>query len=301
MREGEAFEGAAADRRARELRADQRRAQARGRARRARGRRAARPALRDRPRSACSSWRSWASASCCSTSATTSRRCGATSSAPCSASCARGRARDRADRDAAGRRSPRPRPSSTTRCSARSTSPSPRPPSCATATSRPTRSSRWLTEPLTHRARLAGRARHPLPRADHDAARRRRVRHLVPELGRSRGCATASARPTTTPRCRGRRSRSARPKLARAGMRFLLSGGLELPTGAPRGEAYRQPPDLDDWLVLLEDYALRCLAPQRAARGRRPLRRDRRRAARARLPAHAQGHPPRHVARSTGC
>ena len=52
------------------------------------------------------------------------------------------------------------------------------------------------------------------------------------------------------------------PKLARAGIRFLLSGDLQPPTGAPRGEAYRQPPDLDDWLVLLEDYALRCLAPQ---------------------------------------
>ena len=52
------------------------------------------------------------------------------------------------------------------------------------------------------------------------------------------------------------------PKLARAGIRFLLSGDLQPPTGAPRGEAYRQPPDLEDWLVLLEDYALRCLAPQ---------------------------------------
>jgi hypothetical protein len=28
----------------------------------------------------------------------------------------------------------------------------------------------------------------------------------------------------------------------------------------PRGEGYREPPDLADWLVLLEDYALRCLA-----------------------------------------
>ncbi|HEY6891693.1 MAG TPA: DEAD/DEAH box helicase family protein, partial [Solirubrobacter sp.] len=50
------------------------------------------------------------------------------------------------------------------------------------------------------------------------------------------------------------------PKLARAGIRFLLSAGLEIPSGAPRGEAYRQQPDLEDWLVLLEDYALRCLA-----------------------------------------
>ncbi len=51
----------------------------------------------------------------------------------------------------------------------------------------------------------------------------------------------------------------ARPALARAGVRFLGSAGLTLPDGAPRGESYRRPPDLDDWLVLLEDYALRCL------------------------------------------
>ena len=50
------------------------------------------------------------------------------------------------------------------------------------------------------------------------------------------------------------------PALARAGVRFLGSAGLRLPADAPRGEAYRAPPDLDDWLVLLEDYALRCLA-----------------------------------------
>jgi Type III restriction enzyme, res subunit len=53
----------------------------------------------------------------------------------------------------------------------------------------------------------------------------------------------------------------ARPVLARAGVRFLGSAGLELPEGAPSGEAYRRPPDLEDWLVLLEDYALRCLHP----------------------------------------
>ncbi len=52
----------------------------------------------------------------------------------------------------------------------------------------------------------------------------------------------------------------AHPALARAGARFLASGGLELPAGVPRGEGYREQPDLDDWLVLLEDYALRCLA-----------------------------------------
>ncbi len=60
------------------------------------------------------------------------------------------------------------------------------------------------------------------------------------------------------------------PALARAGARFLASGGLELPPGVPRGEGYREPPDLDDWLVLLEDYALHCLAadPSELASGR---------------------------------
>jgi superfamily II DNA or RNA helicase len=62
----------------------------------------------------------------------------------------------------------------------------------------------------------------------------------------------------------------ARPALARAGVRFLASAGLALPEGAPRGEAYRRPPDLEDWLVLLEDYALRCLhaSPEREAADR---------------------------------
>ncbi len=49
------------------------------------------------------------------------------------------------------------------------------------------------------------------------------------------------------------------PSLARAGARFLVSAGLPLPEGAPHGEGYREEPSLDDWLVLLEDYALRCL------------------------------------------
>lgn len=51
-----------------------------------------------------------------------------------------------------------------------------------------------------------------------------------------------------------------RPALARAGIRFLASAGLETPAGAPRGEVYARAPDLEDWLVLLEDYALRRLA-----------------------------------------
>jgi len=60
------------------------------------------------------------------------------------------------------------------------------------------------------------------------------------------------------------------PALAAAGVRFLASAGLPLPPGAPRGEAYRRPPDLDDWVVLLEDWVLRCLdgapGPDAAAR-----------------------------------
>lgn len=51
-----------------------------------------------------------------------------------------------------------------------------------------------------------------------------------------------------------------RPALARAGIRFLASSDMPTPPGAPRGEAYARAPDLEDWLVLLEDYALRRLA-----------------------------------------
>ena len=57
-----------------------------------------------------------------------------------------------------------------------------------------------------------------------------------------------------------------RPSWRAAGVRFLGSADLELPDGAPRGEAHRRPPDLDDWLALLEDYALRCLRPRSRAR-----------------------------------
>src|SRR5262249_6615787 len=52
----------------------------------------------------------------------------------------------------------------------------------------------------------------------------------------------------------------AHPALARAGARFLGSSGLALPSGLPRGEGHREQPNLDEWLVLLEDYALQALA-----------------------------------------
>jgi superfamily II DNA or RNA helicase len=50
-----------------------------------------------------------------------------------------------------------------------------------------------------------------------------------------------------------------RPELARAGLRYLSSAGLELPDDAPRGEGWHEPPTLDDWLVLISDYAVGCL------------------------------------------
>ncbi|MEV4418965.1 DEAD/DEAH box helicase family protein [Patulibacter sp. NPDC049589] len=50
-----------------------------------------------------------------------------------------------------------------------------------------------------------------------------------------------------------------RPDLARAGLRYLASSGLELPDDAPRGEGWREPPTLEDWLVLIGDYAVGCL------------------------------------------
>jgi len=50
-----------------------------------------------------------------------------------------------------------------------------------------------------------------------------------------------------------------RPELARAGLRYLSDAHLELPDDAPRGEGWREPPTLDDWLVLISDYALGCL------------------------------------------
>jgi superfamily II DNA or RNA helicase len=80
---------------------------------------------------------------------------------------------------------------------------------------------------------------------------------------RGRGPGEEAAVPWTT-------FQRSHPALARAGARFLASGDLTLPAGVPRGEGYREQPDLNDWLVLLEDYALRCLAadPRPAAAAR---------------------------------
>ena len=141
------------------------------------------------------------------------------------------------------------------------------------------------------RARLAGRARHPLPRADHDAARRRRVPRSgcivaparPPPLGRRRRRAVVGGVPEAQPEARPRRR--ALPALGRpaAAARRAPRRGLP-PAARPRGLARAA-------------RGLRAALPGAAglARGVGALRRDRRRAARARLPAHPQGHPPRHV------
>ena len=51
------------------------------------------------------------------------------------------------------------------------------------------------------------------------------------------------------------------PTLARAAIRFLHSGAQPLPPEVHLNELLRQPPDVDDWVALLEDYCLRCLRP----------------------------------------
>lgn len=62
-----------------------------------------------------------------------------------------------------------------------------------------------------------------------------------------------------------------RPELARAGLRYLHTGGLELPEDAPRGEGWREPMSLEDWLVLLGDYAGACLRAHPGAAADRRL------------------------------
>ena len=119
----------------------------------------------------------------------------------------------------------------------------------------------WLTEPLAQRAGVAGRTRHALPGAGHRAARRRRERRSRSPRWVITRVRERRRSPDDETQVPWEEFQRARPALARAGVRFLGSAGLALPDGAPRGEAYRRPPDLEDWLVLLEDYALRCLHP----------------------------------------
>jgi len=118
----------------------------------------------------------------------------------------------------------------------------------------------WLTEPLESEADWL---------AEHDL----RFRQLVTDLHQQDVGTPLSFPEWVITRLRARRTGAEEPELpwasfqrrhpalARAGLRFLASAGLLLPEHAPRGEGYREPPTLGDWLVLLEDYALRCLAP----------------------------------------
>ena len=125
----------------------------------------------------------------------------------------------------------------------------------------------WLVEPLDSERRWL---------EDHEA----RFRDLVTDLHGDAGGGVLDFPEWVITRLRVRGDGDAEvpwasfqrrhPALARAGVRFLSSGGLGLPVGAPRGEGYRQPPDLEDWLVLLEDYAMRGLRsdPSAAAAAR---------------------------------
>ena len=62
-----------------------------------------------------------------------------------------------------------------------------------------------------------------------------------------------------------------RPRLADAGLRWMHARGLEAPADAPHGEQYRAALQIDDWVVLLEDYALRCLRADASAESERRL------------------------------
>lgn len=115
----------------------------------------------------------------------------------------------------------------------------------------------WFTRPLDAEAEWL---------ADHD----QRFRELVTALHEDApGPLSFPEWVATRMRERGRGPENAQvgwasfqrghPSLARAGARFLGSAGRALPEDAPRGEGYREEPTLDDWLVLLEDYAVRCL------------------------------------------
>ena len=85
------------------------------------------------------------------------------------------------------------------------------------------------------------------------------------------------------------------PALARAGVRFLASAG---PAPARRRPARRGvPPPARPRGLARAALGLRAALPGRlrGPRGREPLRGDRRRTARARLPAHAPGDPARRI------
>ena len=52
------------------------------------------------------------------------------------------------------------------------------------------------------------------------------------------------------------RFESDHPELALAALRYCHGNQIELPEGARAGEAQRQPPTADDWVVMIGDYAI---------------------------------------------
>ena len=56
------------------------------------------------------------------------------------------------------------------------------------------------------------------------------------------------------------------PALAAAALRLHADGLLALPDGARLREQHRRPPDAEDWVALIGDYARHCLAPSGDAR-----------------------------------
>jgi superfamily II DNA or RNA helicase len=63
-----------------------------------------------------------------------------------------------------------------------------------------------------------------------------------------------------------RRFEAVQPALARAALRLHTAGLLDLPAGARLREEHRRPPAAEDWVALIEDYALGCLLPSGDAR-----------------------------------
>ena len=61
------------------------------------------------------------------------------------------------------------------------------------------------------------------------------------------------------------------PRLADAGLRWMHARDIAPPDDAPRGEQHRADLTIDDWVVLLEDYALRCLRADASAEAARRL------------------------------
>ena len=176
-------------------------------------------------------------------------------------------------------------------CSTARTSPCRRRRSCARASSRPTRSSsssarrlpseqEWLAERHA-RFELALDELAPCGREEHLGLDAWLSSRLCERLSAGGGALSWSELARRQPRLAGRRAALA--ARARHGRRR---------PDAPHGEQHRAALTVDDWVVLLEDYALRCLRADASARGGAAARRAAGRARRPRLRDDAAGYPP---------